>query len=105
MASRDDVVNDRRPSRPRMTLKDVKLRARMSFFARIGVPTLAKREAAGEKSGRILELACKTGRAVVYSDLKDICGLSTLPMSVVPCLKDMGASLLVWSDGEKGGVQ
>lgn len=87
-----------------MTLEILELRTRASFPEIEGL-ALAKRTAAGEKSGRRLELGCKTGRAVVYSDLKDICGLSTLLMSVVPCLKDMGASLSVWSDGETGGVQ
>lgn len=104
MASRDDVVNDRRLRIPRMTLGVLELRARVSF-AVSGVSSLSKRAAAGEKYGRRLELGCKIGRAVVYSNLKDMCRLSTLPMSVVPCLNDMGAGLLIWSDDEKGGVE
>lgn len=88
MASRDVEVNDRRPRRPRMTLEDLELRARASFPEIEGL-SLAKRTAAGEKSGRRLELGRKTGRAVVYSDLKDMCGLSTLRMSVISGLADM----------------
>jgi hypothetical protein len=87
-----------------MTLEVLEPRARASYAEMEG-PTWVKREAAGEVRGRRIELGCKIGRAVVYSDLKDICGLSMLPMRVVPCLRDMGANLLIWSDGEKRGVQ